>query len=127
MAMMYKKVWFGKELVEADSASLSIASSAVLYGLSVYTVFPVCIGEKGEKFAFRLDEHFKRLKNSARIIGIDGFEEKWTYPKFEAACRKLIDANSVDKDVFVRATIHVSSEIAGTRSRGLETVLSIFV
>lgn len=127
MAKMYKRVWFGKELVDEDSASLSIASSAVLYGLGVYTVFPVCIGEKGEKFAFRLDEHFKRLKNSARIIGIDGFEEKWTYPKFEAACRKLIDVNSVNKDVFVRATIHVSSEIAGTRSRGLGTLLSIFV
>lgn len=127
MGKMYEKVWFGNNLIESTEASLSIASSAVLYGLSVYTVFPVCIGLKNERLAFRLDEHFKRLCNSARIIGIDGFEEDWDYPKFEQACKKLIAVNTTTQDVFVRATIHVTSEIAGTRSRGLETLLSMFV
>lgn len=41
MAYIYPKIWFGEGMVDADQATLHVASSAVLYGLSVYTVFPI--------------------------------------------------------------------------------------
>lgn len=124
---MHNKVYFGDKLVPASEARLSIASSAVLYGLSVYTVFPVCITSTGEKVAFRLEDHFQRLLDSARIIGIDSFEKEWNYEKFVVAVKNLINANIVKKDVYIRTTVHVDAEIAGTKSRGLSTVLSMFV
>ena len=127
MAKMYKYVFFGDKIVESDKANLSIASSAVLYGLSVYTVFPVSLDENGKKFAFRLPEHFARLLNSAKIIGIDTFEPEWTYAKFKKAVQELIDANTITENVYVRVTVHVTAEIAGTKSRGLDTALSMFV
>lgn len=127
MAHMYDKVYMGDKLVEAEAATLSVASSAVLYGLSVYTVFPVCMTASGERVAFRLPEHFQRLCNSAKIIGIDTFAPQWTYERFEAAVQELMTANRVSQDVFVRATVHVTDQIAGTRSRGLGTQLSMFV
>jgi branched-chain amino acid aminotransferase len=126
MAQMLEKVYFADKIINSADAKLSIASSAVLYGLSVYTVFPICLDKSGQKYAFRLKDHFKRLINSAQIIGIDTFANQWTYEKFEKAVKELVRANNIKKDVYVRATVHVASEIAGTKSRGLDTILSMF-
>jgi branched-chain amino acid aminotransferase len=127
MAHIYDSVFFGDKLVPAQEANLSIATSAVLYGLSVYTVFPIHIGAKGERLAFRLSEHYERLVRSARIIGIDTFEDAWPRERFDAAMKSLIAANAPTEDVFARVTVHVSAQVAGTRSRGLESTLSAFL
>jgi branched-chain amino acid aminotransferase len=125
MAKIYSQAYFGSEIVPVEEAKLSVASSAVLYGLSVYTVFPISVTAKGLA-AFRLRDHFERLLNSARIIGIDQFEKEWTYEKFAGAVKEISVANAFDEDVFVRATVHVSAEVAGTKSRGLPITLSMF-
>ncbi len=125
MARIYNKAFFGSKIVPVKEASLSIASSAVLYGLSVYTVFPVCITKKGI-VAFRLKDHFKRLIDSAKIIGIDTFEKEWNENKFTKAITELIKANKIKEDVLVRATVHVDELLPGTRSRGLHTTVSMF-
>lgn len=127
MAHIYPKIYFDKKIVPAVDANLSVTSSAVLYGLSVYTVFPICVSSSGELFAFRLPEHFKRLLNSARIIGMDDFEKNWDYQKFEAVVKELAEKNDIKEDVFVRATVHVDESVPGTRSRGLKNTLSIFI
>jgi branched-chain amino acid aminotransferase len=127
MVQLYEKIFYDNEVTGKNNARLSVASSAVLYGLSVYTVFPVSINKEGQKVAFRLTEHFQRLTNSAKIIGIDNFEKNWNLEKFIDATKKLTDANDINEDVFVRATVHVDAQIAGTRSRGLSTVVSMFV
>jgi len=126
MARIYDKVFFGKEIVPIGEAHLSVASSAVLYGLSVYTVLPVCVTPNGLA-AFRLKEHFRRLLDSTSIIGIDTFEKEWTEDTFTDAVRQTIAANAVTEDVFVRVTVHVNALVPGTRSRGLETIVSIFL
>jgi len=125
MTHIYDKAFLDSALVDAKDAKVSVMSSAVLYGLSVYSVFPVCMTKNGPA-AFRLNNHFKRLIDSARIIGIDTFEKEWTEKKFVEAVKKLIVANKIKEDVFVRVTVHVSELLPGTRSRGLATVVSMF-
>jgi branched-chain amino acid aminotransferase len=127
MAKIYPTVFFNNKLMPAGEAGLNIASSAVLYGLSVYTVFPVCVTKDEELVAFRLKDHFKRLLDSARIIGIDTFEQEWDFARFEKTVKELIAAQPIGDDVFVRATVHVDELVPGTRSRGLHTNLSIFI
>lgn len=127
MAKIYPNVYYGDKIVPLDQANLSVASSAVLYGLSVYTVFPLSVGEIGQLVAFRLKDHFKRLIDSANIIGIDTFSIEWTEEKFEQAVAELVASQEIKEDVFVRVTVHVDELVAGTRSRGLHTVLSIFI
>lgn len=127
MAKIYQKVFFGDGIVSLNAASLNVASSAVLYGLSVYTVFPIFVSEKAELVAFRVDDHFNRLTDSAKIIGIDDFEKNWDLQKFTDAVKRLVKANKPDEPVFVRATVHVDDLVPGTRSRGLHTSLSIFL
>ncbi|HKX73098.1 MAG TPA: hypothetical protein VJM32_03740, partial [Candidatus Saccharimonadales bacterium] len=127
MARIYENTYFNDKITPIQEASLSIASSAVLYGLSVYTVFPITVAADGTLMAFRLGDHFKRLLDSARIIGIDTFEPEWTLERFTGAVRDLVAANDVQETVFVRATVHVDELVPGTRSRGLHTALSMFI
>ncbi|MEN9647256.1 MAG: Branched-chain-amino-acid aminotransferase [Candidatus Parcubacteria bacterium] len=126
MARIYPYTYFKDQIIPTEQATVSIASSAVLYGLSVYTVFPLIV-EGTNIGAFRLDDHYTRLINSARIIGIDTFEQQWTKEKFTEAIKELVSANTLQENVFVRATVHVTSLVPGTRSRGLETTLSMFI
>ena len=83
MARVYPQAWFGDGLAPVEQATLSITSAAVLYGLSVYTVLPVTVSGDGTPLGFRLSDHYRRLVNSERIIGIDTWEPAWS----EAALR----------------------------------------
>lgn len=120
------KVYFDDKVIPFSEANLSIASSAVLYGLSVYTVFPIVKTDNGLA-VFRIEDHFKRLCESSKIIGIDDFEQHWDIDKFTQAVKELVCANKVSDNVFVRATVHVVELVPGTRSRKLKTNLSMFI
>lgn len=126
MARIYDQAFLGSAIVPAKDANLSVMSSAVLYGLSVYSVFPVCRAAQGLA-AFRVKDHFRRLADSARIVGLDAFEREWAEERFIETARRLVAANGVREDAFVRATIHASELLPGTRSRGVATVLSMFI
>ncbi|MFC9440062.1 aminotransferase class IV [Nocardia sp. NPDC057030] len=126
MANPYPHVYLGDRIVAAEAATVGVASSAVLYGLSVYTVFPVHVAGAA-RTAFRLDDHFRRLEESCKIIGIDRFGQEWDYQRFYAAVVEVVGRNAPIEDVFVRATVHVVESIPGTRVRGCAIQVSIFV
>ncbi len=126
MARIYDKAFLDSSIVPIGAATMSVASSAVLYGLSVYSVFPICTTKSGLA-AFRIDDHFKRLADSARIMGIDTFERDWTRERFIETVRDLVAANTVSEDVFARVSVHVNELLSGTRSRGLSTAVSMFL
>lgn len=114
------------KLTDYSKATLHITSASVLYGLSVYTVFPVSVTKNGLA-GFRLQEHYNRLHESARIMGISVPEDLKEYEMFVVSISKLVKVNKIKTDIFVRATIHVSDELTGTRSKGSATVLSMFI
>jgi branched-chain amino acid aminotransferase len=114
--------------VPFKEATMSIASSPVLYGLAVYTVFSLNWNEKeGKLYAFRLADHYKRLVNSAKIIGFDSFTKKWPYEKFEKTMLELIRQNNIKEDALVRISIFIDAVIAGTKITGLPVALSAFI
>ncbi|KQU54051.1 branched-chain amino acid aminotransferase [Rhodococcus sp. Leaf278] len=126
MALPHSKVYFGDSLMDAQEATLGVATSAVLYGLSVYTVFPVQV-DGDRRTAFRLLDHYRRLVESCKIIGIDTFSSQWTFERFVQVTRDVVAANAPTNEVYVRATVHVDESIPGTRVRGLHTTVSIFL
>lgn len=126
MAEPYPQVFYRDRLVPAEQATLGVATSAVLYGLSVYTVLPVRMDD-GRRSAFRLAEHYRRLVESCTIIGIDRFAREWTFGRFAATVEQLVAANAPDRDAFVRVTVHIDESIPGTRVRGCSTAVSAFV
>lgn len=118
--------YFGDKIVPIWDAKLSICSSAVLYWLSVYSVFPI-FQQKNWWNTFRIKDHFQRLLNSSKIVWIDTFESEWNYEKFMSVVADIIGKNRPATDVFARVTVHVDEIIPGIRSRWLRTVLSIFL
>lgn len=122
------KVFLRDGLVPFERANLSIASSPVLYGLSVYSVFGVHWNSQDEQlYMFRLRDHYERLVNSCRIVDFDTFEQNWSYQRFEREMRNLLTSNHVRQDVLVRATVFVDEILAGTKMHGLTINLSAFI
>lgn len=122
------EVFFRDKFVPFTDANLNIASSPVLYGLSVYTVFALNWNEDQQKlYIFRLREHYDRLINSARIMDFHSFIEQWDYEKFEKTMLELIERNHIQEDVLVRVTVFIDELIAGTKIHGLKNSLSAYI
>lgn len=125
MATIHDHAYFNGKIGLITDANLSIASSAVLYGLSVYTVFYVYPGTSGYR-AFRLRDHYDRLRSSAKIIGLE-WPTHLSYEEFQKHVKVLVETNKPKDAVFVRATLHADGLVPGTRTRGVSTQLSMFV
>lgn len=122
------KVLFRDKFVHFQAANLSIASSPVLYGLSVYTVFNAIWNKQTKQLnIFRLKDHYKRLCNSARITDFADFEKSYSYAEFEKVMLVLLKKNKVQEDVLVRVTIFIDELVAGTKIHGLKNSLSAYV
>ncbi len=130
MAFEYQnsEVYFRDQFVPFSQANVSIASSPVLYGLSVYTVFSVNqTGVDAKLSIFRLQEHFERLVNSARIMDFDNFPKQWDYQKFEQTMLELLKRNHIQENVLVRVTVFIDELVAGTKVHGLKNSLSAYI
>lgn len=120
--------FFRDAFVPFTDAAVSIASSPVLYGLSVYTVFNLNWNEKEKKLhAFRLRDHYARLVNSAKIMDFHSFADAWPFERFASTMRELAARNAVREDALVRATVFVDALAAGTRIHGLPHSFSAYV
>jgi branched-chain amino acid aminotransferase len=122
------EAFFRDGFVPFVEANVSIASSPVLYGLSIYTVFSANWNEQQQKlYIFRLEEHYERLVNSAKIMDFDSFARQWPYEKFQDTMLKLLRRNSIKEDVLVRVTVFIDELIAGTKIHGLKNSMSAYV
>jgi hypothetical protein len=125
MATISKFAYFKDRLVETDTAQVSVASSAVLYGLSVYTVFPVSQTSQGRRPSagrplpsagqFSPDHRHRQLRE-----GVDLRPVRNRRGGAGPGQRR-------DRGRPGRTTVHVDALVPGTRSRGLSTCLSMFV
>lgn len=126
----HSKVFLRDAMVPFEDANVHIASSPVLYGLSIYTVFSVNWNAAEKKhYAFRVKDHYRRLVNSARIMDFCSFADAWPYEKFEATMLDLVRQNKIkeNEDVLVRATVFADGIIAGTKIHNLPHVLAAYV
>lgn len=122
------EVFFRDKVVPFKEANLSIASSPILYGLSIYTVFSAnWNGEQQKLYIFRLKDHYQRLVNSARIMDFNKFAQQWFYRKFKTTMLDLLKRNEVAEDVLVRVTVFIDELAAGTKIAGLNNSLSAYV
>jgi branched-chain amino acid aminotransferase len=122
------EAFFRDGFVPFAEANVSIASSPVLYGLSIYTVFSANWNEQQQKlYIFRLEEHYVRLVNSAKIMDLDSFARQWPYEKFQDTMLELLRRNSIKEDVLVRVTVFIDELIAGTKIHGLKNSMSAYV
>lgn len=116
------------QLVPFEQAQVSIASSPVLYGLAIYTVFSANWNENNQQlYAFRLKDHYTRLVRSARIMDFDDFAKRFSYAEFEELMLELLQRNQVREDCLVRAAVYIDELAAGTRIHGLSNDFAAYV
>lgn len=126
MAKLGEFALMGDEIVKMEDAKVSVASSAVLYGLSVYSVFFGKHTDEG-MLCFRIPDHLKRLKESARMIGLSHVEEELEKDLNIEKIKGLIRVNKPTTDQFFRVTVHATSEVAGVRTSNLKLITSVFM
>jgi branched-chain amino acid aminotransferase len=109
--MQSRKIWFKGEVVPVEMAVVSVLSPTAQFGLNVFEGIR-CYAAKGEGgreqlFAFRLREHFERLQNSCKLIGI---KLPYTAHELREHLIETIRANDYHSDTSVRMTLFVDHE-----------------
>ncbi len=116
-------VYFQGNVVPADQAKISIASHSLQYGMT-------CFGgirgyfRDGVMRVFRLADHYERLMNASRILGM-GFY--LPYEEFHGIIAKMIAMNKCQGDVYFRPFIFSSTERLAPRMPGLSFELAIYM
>jgi branched-chain amino acid aminotransferase len=126
MANIQKYALMGGQVVKTSEAQVSVASSAVLYGLSVYSVFFGKHTKQG-MLCFRVPEHLARLRQSARIIGLTNIQKQANDEHLTPLIKKLIQGNNPKSDQFFRVTIHATELLPGVRTADLKLTVSVFM
>ncbi len=98
-------IWLNGELINVNDAKVNILSPTSQFGLNVFEGIR-CYWNENDKnlYAFRLDDHFKRLKKSQRLLEL---EDKYSVKEMKKAFFEVIKANEYKEDIAVRQTLFV--------------------
>lgn len=98
-------IWLGGQLLNVNDAKINVLSPTSQFGLNVFEGIRCYWNEeKQELFAFRLDEHLKRLKQSQKLLQM---EDVYTIDELKFAFIETIRANEYKEDIAVRQTIFI--------------------
>ncbi|HUI29291.1 MAG TPA: branched-chain amino acid transaminase [Candidatus Acidoferrales bacterium] len=92
-----EKIWMNGKLVNWDDAKVHVLSHVIHYGSSWFEGIRCYDTAKGPAI-FRLDEHLKRLENSAKIYRVDA---PYTITQLKQAAMETIRANKM-KACYIR-------------------------
>lgn len=98
-------IWLGGQILPVTDAKISVLSPTSQFGLNVFEGIRCYWNEdKQQLYAFRLDDHMKRLKRSQRLLQI---EDLYTIEELKNAFLDVIKANTYKEDIAVRQTLFV--------------------
>jgi len=86
------KIWMDGDIVAWDDAKIHVMSHVVHYGSAVFEGIR-CYATKRGSAVFRLEEHIRRLFDSAKIYRM---ELRWSVDEVVNACAGLVRANGLD-------------------------------
>ena len=93
-----KNIWFNGELVPWESAQIHVLSYALHYGSAVFEGIRAYSTNNGTKI-FRLDDHIKRLFNSAKIYRMN---IAYSQQEIMEACKTIITTNELNTGAYIR-------------------------
>ena len=114
-------IWLNGELLHVNDAKINVLSPTSQFGLNVFEGIPCYYNEETDKlYAFRLDDHYKRLIKSAKLLQIDC---PYSKDELRKAFIDVIKANEYRENLSVRQTLFVE----GFGSWGSEGPTGMFV
>ena len=115
-------IWMNGELVERENAKVSVLSHGLHYGTGVFEGIRCYKTSKGAA-VFRLEEHIKRLLDSAKIMMM---RQKYTVSELMSAVLETINANNLD-ECYIRPIITLGDGglgIATTDAYPIEVIIA---
>lgn len=114
-------IWLGGEILNVNEAKVNVLSPTAQFGLNVFEGIRCYWSEgKHQLYAFRLDDHYKRLKRSQKLLQL---ADTYSIEELRKALVDVIRANEYEEDIAVRQTLFV--EGFGTWSS--EETVNMFV
>ncbi len=89
-----EKIWLDGALVDWDQANVHILTHSLHYGLGVFEGIRCYKLDDGRSAIFRLDEHVRRLFDSARIVSLP---MPFSHEAIVNACLDTVRANGLDE------------------------------
>lgn len=98
-------IWLNGKLVNINDATVNVLSPTAQFGTNVFEGIRCYWNEEQQQlFAFRLLEHYKRLKNSIKMFRM---EDKYTIDELKQGLVDVITANGYKEDIAVRQTVFI--------------------
>lgn len=114
-----------KQFVPLAEAKIGIMTHAFLYGTATFEGIRGNWNEDaGQIYVFRPQDHFRRLRKSCRILGID---LPYSAEELTDLTVKLVEMCGYTEDVYIRPIAYKSSEVIGVRMHDLEDDFLEFV
>jgi branched-chain amino acid aminotransferase len=117
--------YFQKQFVPLAEAKIGIMTHAFLYGTATFE------GIRGnwnedvrQTYIFRLQDHFRRLHKSCRILKID---LPYSVEELADLTVRLVEMCGYTEDVYIRPIAYKSAEVIGVRMHDLEDDFLVFV
>lgn len=98
-------IWLNGQLVNVENAKINVLTPTAQFGANVFEgIRCYWNDEEQQLYAFRLKEHYDRLKQSIRLFRI---EDKYTTDEYLEFLKEVVKANAYKEDIAVRQTVFV--------------------
>lgn len=98
-------IWLDGAVVNVNDAKMNVLTPSFQFGLNVFEGIRCYWNEESRQlFAFRLFDHYKRLKQSQRLLQL---EDRYTVEELQKALFEVVLANEYKEDIAVRQTLFV--------------------
>lgn len=121
MALDANVLWMDGELIPYEQAKVHVLTHTLHYGYGVFEGIRAYKRESGESHVFRLEEHVKRLFESAHILGL---ELPYSRGELIEACVETLKANDFD-EAYLRPIAFLGSEAMGLGALGNKVHVAI--
>lgn len=96
-------IWLGGKILRLQDATINVLSPTSQFGANVFEgIRCYWHNNKRQLYAFRLAEHYTRLKNSIKIFRM---EDKYQIKELKQGLIDVIRANKYKEDIAVRQTV----------------------
>lgn len=125
MSKTFPYAFIRKKIVPVSKAVVPVQAKVVQYGLGCFSgIRGHWNSDHKNLYLFRPKDHFDRLKEAAKIVGMK-FDYSW--PKFEKLIKDLIKKNRIKEDLYIRPTLYCGSTLLTPRFNNEDDDLAIYM
>lgn len=117
--------YFEGKIIPVEYAKVSIQTHALQYGTSVFGgIRGYYNSEKNNVFVFRIQDHFKRLLRSAKIMQL---QTNKSYEELSQIALELIRESGYKENIYLRPFIYTSALQLSPRFHDVKTEFALYI